>query len=53
MTSVVPWLMDECRVKDLWLPNHPVIRAHLEEAQQEWPTMHDGKGLVSNLWRDA
>lgn len=38
MNEVVPWLMDECRVRELWLPNHPVVRALLEEARKEsWP----------------
>lgn len=46
MRDVVPWLMDECRVKELWLPNHPMIRQLLEEARPEWEVMNDGKGLV-------
>lgn len=33
MREVVPWLMDGCRVKELWLPNHPMIRQLLEDAK--------------------
>ena len=36
MKEVVPWLMDECRVKELWLPNHPVMRSLLEAATAEF-----------------
>lgn len=34
MKETIPWLMDECRVKELWLPNHPVIRQLLEAAEE-------------------
>jgi len=34
--ETVPWLMDECRVKELWLPNHPVMRSLLEAAEAEF-----------------
>lgn len=35
MRETVPWLMDECRVKELWLPNHPIIRQLLEDAHEK------------------